>query len=292
MDLDSITPLILTYNERANIERTLAGLNWARRIVVVDSGSTDGTLELLAVHPRVCVKHRSFDDFASQCNYGLEQITSEWAYSIDADYVCGPDFEAELRGLQEGAKGFECSFIYCIHGRPLRTCLYPPRVVLFRTDEGRYVSDGHAHRLQLNGHIERLRTPILHDDRKPMERWLADQSKYADLEVNKLLTTPSAELGWKDRLRTRIVWAAPANLFYCLFAKRLILDGWSGMFYSLQRAYAEFLLSLKLLDAKLRRRTARAGAPPQVPTLEGRPAGTRGPVTTPIEYAIGEDPRH
>jgi glycosyltransferase involved in cell wall biosynthesis len=252
VDLHSITPLILTYNERPNIERTLRGLNWARQIVVVDSGSTDGTLEILASHPAVHVKQRAFDDFAAQCNFGVSQIDTPWVLSIDADYVCPPELESELRALRDDANGFECSFIYSVFGRPLRSCLYPPRVVLFRTDHGRYVADGHAHRLQLNGNIIRLKTPVLHDDRKPFARWITDQCKYADLEVTKLLTTSSVKLGWKDRLRKRVVWAAPATLIYCLFVRRLILDGWPGVFYTLQRVYAELLLSLKLLEAKLR----------------------------------------
>ena len=48
MDRDLVTPLLITFNEIANIERTLAKLDWARRIVVIDSGSTDGTLDILA----------------------------------------------------------------------------------------------------------------------------------------------------------------------------------------------------------------------------------------------------
>ena len=51
-DLDQVTPLLLTYNEEPNIARTLAPLHWARRIVVIDSGSTDRTLELIALHPQ------------------------------------------------------------------------------------------------------------------------------------------------------------------------------------------------------------------------------------------------
>ena len=56
--IDGITPLLITYDEIQNIERTLAKLAWARRIVAIDSGSTDGTFEVLARTPGVEVHHR------------------------------------------------------------------------------------------------------------------------------------------------------------------------------------------------------------------------------------------
>ena len=69
MDRDTVTPLLITFNEIHNIERTLAKLDWAARIVVIDSGSTDGTLDILAKEPRVDVVRRPFDSFAEQCNF-------------------------------------------------------------------------------------------------------------------------------------------------------------------------------------------------------------------------------
>ena len=62
---------------------------------------------------------------------------------------------------------------------------------------------------------------------------------------------PPAELNWKDRIRTRIVIAPFLTLFYCLFAKGLLLEGWRGIFYTLQRTYAELVLSLAILDRGL-----------------------------------------
>ena len=85
--LEKITPLILTYNEAPNIRRTLEHLTWAKEIIVIDSYSTDETLEILSAIPQVKVFQRKFDSFAVQCNYGLEKITSEWVLSLDADYV-------------------------------------------------------------------------------------------------------------------------------------------------------------------------------------------------------------
>ena len=252
MRLDSITPLILTYNEIANIERTLAPLEWASKIVVVDSYSTDGTLEMLARHPHVAIVQRHFDTFADQCNFGLEHIATEWALSLDADYVCSDSLVREIEQLPEQPvpDGFRVSFKYCVNGRPLRGSLYPPRTVLYRKQLAHYESDGHAHRVIVRGHVQPLSSVIYHDDRKPLNSWLAAQARYAAKEVDKLLSTPPAKLSRVDRLR-RTGWIAPLVMpFYCLFLRGLILDGRPGIEYALQRTYAEILLALTLSSAQ------------------------------------------
>ena len=60
---DQVTPLILTFDEAPNIRRTLDALSWARELVVVDSGSTDGTTEILAAQRNVRRFQRRFDSF-------------------------------------------------------------------------------------------------------------------------------------------------------------------------------------------------------------------------------------
>src|SRR5579864_1004870 len=75
---DQITPLLITYNEAPNIARTVDKLSWAKRIVVIDSGSTDATLDLLRGFPQVDVIGHPFSDFASQCNFGLTQVATPW----------------------------------------------------------------------------------------------------------------------------------------------------------------------------------------------------------------------
>src|SRR2546428_5645948 len=98
--LDEITVLILTYNEAPNIRRTLERLRWAHRIVVVDSYSTDETVEIAKGFPNVDLVQRRFDSFARQCNFGLEQIRSRWVLSLDADYVLSDELLKEIGTLQ------------------------------------------------------------------------------------------------------------------------------------------------------------------------------------------------
>src|SRR6266446_6849989 len=99
-----ITPLILTFNEAPNIGRTLEKLAWANEILVIDSASTDGTVEIArSAHRNVRIVTRTFETFAGQCNFGLAQITSDWVLSLDADYVLTPDLIAEIEKLDPPA---------------------------------------------------------------------------------------------------------------------------------------------------------------------------------------------
>ena len=277
----SLTPIILTFNEEANIGRTLGALRWANEVIIIDSGSTDRTIEIAkAEHPNVQVVQRSFDSFAGQCNFGLSKIETEWVLSLDADYELSPQLSAEIQALDatDELSGFSVEFEYRIYGHALRASVYPRRTVLYRRDCARYKEEGHAHRVVVGGLIGRLVGKIYHDDRKPLSRWIQEQDRYAKLEAKHLLRSRSSELGVRssedgsayaqgygatrpaaagekdrtelsvqDRLRLKIFFAAPAMFFYLLFGRGLILDGWPGWFYVAQRTIAELLLSMRLL---------------------------------------------
>lgn len=251
--LDQVTPLILTYNEEANIARTLASLAWAQRIVVVDSGSTDTTLSILAEHRAVEVVHRPFDTHASQWNHGLAQIASGWVLSLDADYMLTSPLLQEMAKALEAPQcgtlsGFRIPFRYCVFGKPLRGTVLPPRIALFRRKAGHYVDDGHTQDLQLNGSCGSLKHPIYHDDRKPLSRWLWAQERYHWLEARKLLETPTRQLRWPDRLRKQTPLSPLLAVIACLLLKQGLLDGRRGWFYALQRGYAELQIWLMLQE--------------------------------------------
>ena len=253
--LDSITPLILTYNEAPNIGRTLEQLRWAREIVVVDSFSDDETLEIAKAFPQVRVYQREFDSHENQWNFGLKEtgISSEWELGLDADYVLTEEFAAELRtlGPKSDVKGYRAKFIYCVNGKRIRSGVYPPVTVLYRNGETSYTQDGHTHRLVIDGRVDNLHAPILHDDRKSLSRWLEAQSRYTKLEASKLLASDMGSLSWTDRVRRWRVVAPAAMLFYCLIIRGGALDGWAGFYYAFQRALAELMLSLYLIDHDL-----------------------------------------
>lgn len=253
--LEQITPVILTLNEEVNIGRVLERLTWARSIVVVDSFSTDRTLEILGRFGNVRVLQRRFDNHAGQWNYAIDEtgIQTEWVLALDADYVLTDELVKELAALNPNSStaGYRAAFRYCVFGKPLRGTLYPPVTVLYRRAGAHYVQDGHTQRIDLAGKVEQLAAPILHDDRKPLSAWLQAQDRYMDLEAQVIRGSSWAELGISDRVRSLVVVAPVLTLFYCLLVKGGILDGNAGLFYALQRSVAEMILSLKLIQAKV-----------------------------------------
>jgi glycosyltransferase involved in cell wall biosynthesis len=253
--LERITPVLLTYNEEANIGRTLERLKWASEIVVVDSMSTDETPRLAQGNPQVRFFQRDFDSHAAQWNFAVAEtaIKTEWILALDADYLLSEDIVVELGGLKPApdTKGYWASFRYFVAGRPLRGAIYPPILVLFRKRVGRYVQDGHTQRLEVEGRTEKLKGKIFHDDRKPQSRWLASQRYYARLEAEQILAAHRHSLSRTDRIR-RMGWPAPILVFfYTLLLKRCLLDGWPGWLYVLQRTAAETMIAIEIVDRRL-----------------------------------------
>ena len=250
--MENITALVLSHNERENIRRTLQGLSWLPNVIVLDSYSSDETLEIARTFRNVEVRQRPFDTFAGQCNWGLSKITSDWVLSLDADYVVTPELAEEIKSLpaENQSAGYSARFKYCIAGIPLRSTLLPPRTILYRRTAARYEDEGHGHRVRISGESLQLSGYVLHDDRKPLSRWLQAQDKYMKIEAPHLLSTPDERLSLQDRLRKRMFLAPPIIFLYLLFARGLILDGWPGWYYVAQRTLAELLLSLRLLTER------------------------------------------
>ena len=251
---NNITPLILTFNEAPNIGRNLEKLTWAKRIVVIDSFSTDETLDIIAQFPQVQVYQRKFVSFADQCNFGLQQIDTEWVLSMDCDYILDDTINTAIQNLAlnvDETAAYSARFKYAIFGKPVRGSMYPPRKVLYAKNRAHYVNDGHGHTVLIDGTIKTLDGFIHHDDRKSFSHWLASQDRYLKQEADKLIQTPFNQLKMVDKLRWFIFPAPFVAFFYCFILRGGFLDGKHGWHYAMQRVLAEILLSIRLTEARL-----------------------------------------
>jgi glycosyltransferase involved in cell wall biosynthesis len=269
----SVTALVLTYSEQENIRRNLEALIWVPKVIVVDSFSNDRTLEIARSFPNVQIMQRVFDTHANQWNAGLDRIDTEWALTLDADYVLTAELQEEIKKLEPASDLalYWGEFDYCVFGRPLRASVYPPRVVLFRTKRARYVDEGHSQQLRVKGKLAKFKGKIWHDDRKALSRWFQSQERFSEIEANYLLGAKGEERRVKseesggqgpaakseglsriDRWRMKIFVVPILMPIYLLLVRGLIFDGWNGWYYTFQRTIAELMLALRLLEQKLR----------------------------------------
>ena len=224
MDLSAITPFVLTLDEEPNIGRALDGLRWAGRVLVVDSGSADRTVEIASSYPNVEVHSRAFDSPAGQSNYALAGVDTPWAMALDADYVVPPALVEEIAALpaEPAESGFFAPFEYVILGRKLRGSLYPPRQVLFRKELAAFEQDGHTQRVRVLG--QRL-APHPDPPRRPQESeaLAAEPAMYAERRRPSWPPPRCASWGGPIACARRWCWALPPSR--CTACSR---GGWSS----------------------------------------------------------------
>ncbi|RYF11999.1 MAG: glycosyltransferase family 2 protein [Flavobacteriales bacterium] len=250
VDSNILQALILTKNEEPNLVRVLDKLQWLEEVIVLDSFSTDRTLEIAASYPNVRIVQRQFDTHGNQWQFGIELCKSAWILSLDADYVLSNEFIAETRMYisVDSIVAYETEFTFLVFGKPLLKDNTTPRPVLFQKNNCSYYDDGHTQRLMINGPVGRYKSKILHDDRKSFSRWLSNQDGYAIKEAAKLIDRSDEKLPLSSKIRTTKVFAPFIVFFYSLFIKGLIFNGWRGWHYTLQRTMVEMILAIRLIE--------------------------------------------
>jgi glycosyltransferase involved in cell wall biosynthesis len=245
-----IQVLILTKNEEPNLKRVLDKLTLFEKVLVLDSFSTDATLEIAKTYSNTVVYQRQFDTHASQWNYGLSLIDSSWILSLDSDYVLTDAFIQELKQfvLQKEKVAYFTKFNFLVFGKPLRNDNTTARPVLFMKEFASYFDDGHSQRLTIKGETGAFKSVILHDDRKSLSRWFSNQDGYAIKEVDKLKKITNEPLPMSGKIRKTKIFAPFIVFFYSLFIQGLILDGWRGWHYTLQRTMVEIMFALRLIE--------------------------------------------
>jgi glycosyltransferase involved in cell wall biosynthesis len=188
--------VILTLNEEIALPGCLATLKNCDDIVVLDSGSTDRTVEL-AKSAGARVFSRRFDTFAAQRNYADRSIELRhpWAFHLDADERMTPELDGECRRAvtRIDLDGFRVAPKMIFQGRWIRHCTdYPAyQARLVRAPQFEFIQVGHGQREALHMKVENLRESYLHDIFVyGKEAWLAKHRKYAVDEANTLVGTP------------------------------------------------------------------------------------------------------
>jgi glycosyltransferase involved in cell wall biosynthesis len=279
---DSLSVVILTQDEARNLPACLESIQGlARETLIVDSGSTDATLEIAGAAGCRIVSH-PFTTHARQWSWALREggLASGWVLALDADQSLTPEAREEVATLLEEGIPAEISGFYVkrrqiFRGRWIRHGGYYPKYLLklFRLDRVAVPTEDLVdHHFRVNGRTERLRNDIVERNVKEddIAFWIAKHVRYAELHameeierrrangsspvVSQLCGTPDERVEAMKRVWARLpLYLRPSLYFVYRYVFRLgILDGREGfVFHFMQGFWYRVLVDVKL-DEKRR----------------------------------------
>ena len=277
---ESITVIILTFNEECNIERCLDSLvGFTDNVVIVDSASTDNTLKICEAHGCRIYQH-AFVNQALQFNWALDHVPLDrrWILRLDADEVLPEKLKQELSELAATC-GPDVTGIYLnrrmyFMNRWLRHGgMYPHCILrMFRKGMGRYEEKTEEHLNLISGRAIYAKHDFLEDNRQNhLKYWLHKHDDLSDGEIrDTLLETQDPENDLKPRLfgnkiertrwfKTRVYARSPLFLrAFGYFAYRYVfrlgfLDGVPGLiFHVLQAFWYRFYVDARIYEQRSR----------------------------------------
>jgi len=278
----TLAVVILTYNEEANIAQALDSVaGWANQIIILDSLSTDRTLDIARQYGCHIAQHK-FEDYAKQRNYALEHlpISSEWVLFLDADEWLPDALKREISTLiaaDPKENGFYMNYRLIWMGRWIRRGYYPSWILrLFRYDKGRCEDRAVNEHLIVDGATGRLGNDFMHEDRKGVTDWIAKHNGYATREALELFNTRAApeyqeidarlfgtQAQRKRWLRQKVWNRLPPLIrpffyfFYRYIFRGGFLDGRAAfVFHFLHALWYPLLIDVKYLELKSIRASA------------------------------------
>jgi glycosyltransferase involved in cell wall biosynthesis len=242
-----ISILLPTFNSAATVRETLESVKWADEILVVDSFSTDTTLEICRRYGARVLQHE-YVNSAKQKNWALPQCTNEWVLQIDTDEVLEPGAREEIEQVLESASPAIDVFRFRrknhMLGRWIRHAgIYPDyQTRLLRRDAGRWIErEVHAH-VHAAGEVGTLQHHILHFGMPNISKQLRNLDRYTRYEADELRKI-GVNFGW-TRLTLR-----PCVIFLQRYVwQRGFLEGWRGFILCVYLAIYCFLTQAKLWE--------------------------------------------
>lgn len=239
----SIATLILTYNEEENLRDCIESVKWSDEIVVIDSYSEDNSVQIALEYTEKVYK-RKFDDFASQRNFGLEKIESEWVLVVDADERVTSNLKEEiLEKLNNSCvQGYKIPRKNYFLGKWIKYCgWYPDYTMrLFKVAGNRYTGLVHEG-LDIEKFVK-LNNPFIHYTYRDIEHYVNKLNHYSTLDAEKKYSAGK-------RRSILYIIIRPIFEFIKLFIlERGFLLGNEGLILSILMSYYQFLKSAKLWE--------------------------------------------
>ena len=244
MEKVPVSVCIVTYNEEEKILECLKSIEWAKEIVVVDSFSSDKTIETCRRFTDK-IFQRKWSGYIGQKNFALSKATQDWALSIDADERPSLLLIEEIRKELFPPSQRYSGFIFRRHtyylGRWINHAGWYPdyKLRLFKRDKGYFGGREPHDKVILQGKAKKLRGELKHFTYKDIGEHLE--------KINSFSTTTAES---KRREKERYIWLKllfkpPYKFFEVYVLKAGFLDGWAGFIISAISAFQTFLTYAK-----------------------------------------------
>jgi glycosyltransferase involved in cell wall biosynthesis len=246
-----ISATIITFNEERNIPRVLESLRCCDEIVVVDSGSTDRTVEI-AAKLGARVVESPWRGYAGQKNFASEHCSNDWVLSLDADESLSEALEGEIWQIKKNGPRFDAYTMPRLAqylGRwILHSGWYPDRKVrLFDRRKARWIGDYVHESVSVEGSIGHLEANILHFTCSSLSEHLKTMDRYTTLAAEQIVDQKKS-IGW-----TQLLLDPAWTFFQTLVLKRGFLDGPEGLAIAYMAALYNFLKYAKAKNMSPRR---------------------------------------
>jgi len=229
----TLSVVLITQNEERNLPRTLESVMSLVRdgkgeIIVVDSGSTDRTIEIAQSHGAK-VFAEPWKGFAAQKNSAMDKASMDWVLQLDADEALEPELVAEMEGALNASPAMSGYWIprknfflgrWIKHGG-----FYPdPKLRLVRRGAGRFKEYGAHPTMKVNGPAARLSHALLHNAYPTLHGYIDHMNSYSSMGAE-----VSAAKGYRGFSFTDIAIRPTLTFFYNYFIRLGFLDGREGL---------------------------------------------------------------
>ncbi len=244
--MEKISVTIITKNEEENIRGCLESVQWADEIVVVDNGSTDGTLKICREY-RARVFPEDWKGYSGQKNSAIEKTRNEWILSLDADERIGPDLRREIEATLEGnpsADGYFIARKNFFLGRWIRYCGWYPdlNLRLFRKSRGRFRERAVHEKVELQGKTAKLKNPLIHETYRSLSDFFQRVDRYSSLAAREMHRE-----GRRYRLMD-VLLRPPFTFLQMYILQAGFLEGYSGFLLSVLYSFYNFAKYNKLKE--------------------------------------------
>lgn len=244
--MPGITATIITFNEEDRIAAAIASLSCCDEVLVVDSGSTDRTREIVAASGARVIT-RSWEGYSKQKNFAAEEARHDWILSIDADEQVSMELADEIaqwkKASPDGIPALSMPRRAFYMGRWIHhSGWYPDRKVrLYDRRRARWEGDFVHESMKVDGPVRAFRGDLLHFPFRDWEDHAARVERYTELAAQ------AARSSGRRGSVLKLVLAPPLTFMKSFFLHAGFLDGWRGLAIAYMGARYVFRREFRIL---------------------------------------------